>query len=152
MTSHYFGRFESYDLTSSKSCNTHTCTCTCTSIVQNHKNRTYIMCRWPFVEMLFSSPCPNCVHMYIITGEQSKHVMSMQGCAQDDLSGGYHLAKMEQNCFKCSISALFMLRWWCRISLSVVVKSGRGRPPPTSVGISLSMVHTHTRYRLEWTL
>ena len=39
-----------------------------TSIVQNHKNRTHIMCRWPFVEMLFSSLCPNCVHMYIIRG------------------------------------------------------------------------------------
>ena len=33
-----------------------------------------------------------------------------QGCALDDLNGGYLLAKMEQNCIKYSISAHFMLR------------------------------------------
>ena len=32
----------------------------------------------------------------------------MQGCAQDDLSDGHLLAKVVQNCLKCSISALFM--------------------------------------------
>ena len=31
-------------------------------------------------------------------------------CAQDDLSGGYLIAKVVQNCIKCDISALFMLK------------------------------------------
>ena len=34
----------------------------------------------------------------------------IQGCAQDDLSGGYYLAKVEKNYIKCSMSALAMLR------------------------------------------
>ena len=42
----------------------------------------------------------------------------VQGCAQNDLSGRYLLTKLVQNCIKCSISALFMLRWWCITSLS----------------------------------
>ena len=45
--------------------------------------------------------------------------MEGQGCAQDDLSGGYLLlAKVEQNYIKCGNSALCVLRWWCKISLS----------------------------------
>ena len=48
---------------------------------------------------------------------QNFHV-NLQGCAQDDLSGGYHLrvAEIEQLCIKCGISALVMLRWWCKTS------------------------------------
>ena len=33
----------------------------------------------------------------------------IQGCTQNDLSGDYLLAKLVQNCIKCSVSALFML-------------------------------------------
>ena len=36
-----------------------------------------------------------------------------QGCAQDDLSGGYLLAKVA----KSALMQHFMLRWWCKTSL-----------------------------------
>ena len=41
-----------------------------------------------------------------LAGGEMIHV-HIQGC---DLSGGYFFAKVEQNCIKCSISALFILR------------------------------------------
>ena len=44
-----------------------------------------------------------------------------KGCAQDDLSGGYRLAKVVAQ--KCSIIALFMLDGGAKLA-RVVVKSG----------------------------
>ena len=64
----------------------------------------------------------------------------LQGCAQDDLSGSYFLAKVDQNCIKCSISAFFMLRWWCKTRLNVA-EWWLGRPPPTNVAHPCLCIH-----------
>ena len=49
------------------------------------------------------------------------YVMVIQGCAQDDLSGGYLLAQVEQNLKKCKHFSTFyaqMTNGVCKLSLS----------------------------------